>query len=162
MTEWQSDRHSMVLSIRVGEIFLCLISINSPTRFARRGITSQQVNWLLKESFQPWLHSSLKSNKHLKYQKNMLFYKCCARKCSYFPSTGHWIKYQYKASGFTGQAISKQLTLVSGLPQGGILSPIIFTVDGADLEDWLKHSKAIFSLFIIKVFWLKNWWNKAF
>ena len=36
----QSDRHSRVLSIRVGEIFLCLISINSPTRFARREISA--------------------------------------------------------------------------------------------------------------------------
>ena len=39
VTEWQSDRHPSVLSIRVGEIFLCLTSINSPTRFACRGIT---------------------------------------------------------------------------------------------------------------------------
>ena len=34
----QSHRHPRVLSIWVGEIFLCLISINSPTRFACRGI----------------------------------------------------------------------------------------------------------------------------
>ena len=38
VTESQSYRHPRVLSIRVGEIFLCLISINSPTRFARSGI----------------------------------------------------------------------------------------------------------------------------
>ena len=38
VTELQSDKHPRVLSVRVGEIFLCLISINSPTRFARRGI----------------------------------------------------------------------------------------------------------------------------
>ena len=38
VTESQSHRHPRVLSIRVGEIFLCLISINSPTRFAHRGI----------------------------------------------------------------------------------------------------------------------------
>ena len=37
-TEWQSYRHPKVLSIRVGEIFLCLISINSLICFARRGI----------------------------------------------------------------------------------------------------------------------------
>ena len=37
-SESQSDRHPKVLSIRVGEILLCLISINSPTHFARRGI----------------------------------------------------------------------------------------------------------------------------
>ena len=36
VTESQSDRRPRV---QVGEIFLCLISINSPTRFARRGIT---------------------------------------------------------------------------------------------------------------------------
>ena len=33
VTESQSDRH-----LRVGKIFLCLISIYSPTRFVRRGI----------------------------------------------------------------------------------------------------------------------------
>ena len=33
-TESQSDRHPRVLSIRVGEIFCCLLSINLPTRFA--------------------------------------------------------------------------------------------------------------------------------
>ena len=35
-----SHRHPRVLSIRVGEIFLCLISINSPTHFDRRGIST--------------------------------------------------------------------------------------------------------------------------
>ena len=39
MTESQSHRYPIVLSIRVGEIFLRLISINSPTRFAHRGNT---------------------------------------------------------------------------------------------------------------------------
>ena len=38
MTELQSDRHPRVLSLRVGEIFLCLISIISLIRFARKGI----------------------------------------------------------------------------------------------------------------------------
>ena len=38
VTESQSDRHSRVLSTRVGEIFLCLISINSNTRFTHRRI----------------------------------------------------------------------------------------------------------------------------
>ena len=40
---------SRVLSIRVGEIFLCLILIISPTRFARRGITYyEHVSYLLR------------------------------------------------------------------------------------------------------------------
>ena len=32
VTEFQSDRHPRVPSIQVGEILICLISINSPTR----------------------------------------------------------------------------------------------------------------------------------
>ena len=37
-----TEQHPRVPSIQVGEFFLCLISINYPTRFARRGI-----KWLL-------------------------------------------------------------------------------------------------------------------
>ena len=33
--------------------------------------------------------------------------------------------------------------LKSGVPQGGILSPIIFVKYGADMELWLKHSFAL-------------------
>ena len=40
VTEWQSDRYPRVLNTRVGEIFVCLISINSLTLFAHRGINS--------------------------------------------------------------------------------------------------------------------------
>ena len=40
-----------------------------------------------------------------------------------------------------GNAISSPLTLVSGVPQGGILSPMIFTIYTADMEIWLKTSK---------------------
>ena len=29
--------------------------------------------------------------------------------------------------------------LKSGVPQGGILCPIIFTIYGADIELWVKH-----------------------
>ena len=38
VTELQSDRHPRVLSIQVGEFFLYLILINSPTCFSCRGI----------------------------------------------------------------------------------------------------------------------------
>ena len=43
-----------------------------------------------------------------------------------------------------GKILSNSLDLSSGVPQGGILSPIIFTLFTADLEYWCKHSK-IFS-----------------
>ena len=33
--------------------------------------------------------------------------------------------------------------LVSGVPQGGILSPLIYIGYVADLEDWLVHSEAL-------------------
>ena len=39
-----------------------------------------------------------------------------------------------------GSALSKPLTLTSGVPQGGILSPIVFTLYTADMGLWLKHS----------------------
>ena len=45
VTESQSDRVTpLPLPIRVGENFLCPFSINSPTRFARRGI---KQDWCL-------------------------------------------------------------------------------------------------------------------
>ena len=37
--------------------------------------------------------------------------------------------------------ISKFTTLTSGVPQGGILSPIFFIAYVADLENWVKYSK---------------------
>ena len=43
MTESQSHRHPRVLSVRVGEIFLCLISLNSPICFARRGTLKKKI-----------------------------------------------------------------------------------------------------------------------
>jgi hypothetical protein len=32
------------------------------------------------------------------------------------------------------------MKLVSGVPQGGILSPIIFIIYGPDMEEWITHS----------------------
>ena len=39
-----------------------------------------------------------------------------------------------------GGALSAPLLLESGVPQGGILSPMIFTIYTADMEMWLKES----------------------
>ena len=41
-----------------------------------------------------------------------------------------------------GDALSSPVDLASGVPQGGILSPIIFTLYTADLELWLTTSRA--------------------
>ena len=41
-----------------------------------------------------------------------------------------------------GQTISERMDINVGVPQGGILSPLIFIIFGADLEDWIKHSHA--------------------
>ena len=43
-----------------------------------------------------------------------------------------------------GKIMSSSKALESGVPQGGILSPMIFTVYGAELEEWTKKS-TIFS-----------------
>ena len=41
-----------------------------------------------------------------------------------------------------GSQISKSVKLRSGVPQGGILSPLLYIMYVADLEDWLIHSTA--------------------
>ena len=60
-------------------------------------------------------------------------------------TTGNW--FESFLSGRTqrvriGEALSSPLELVSGVPQGGILSPIIFTLYTADMELWLVTSHA--------------------
>ena len=70
--------------------------------------------------------------------KKLQLYGCDNKTCEWFNSflTGRTQRVRI------GQALSSPLTVESGLPQGGILSPIIFAMYGADLEEWLKHSKA--------------------
>ncbi len=39
-----------------------------------------------------------------------------------------------------GTSISEPVKLTSGVSQGGILSPIILIIYGADMEEWVKES----------------------
>ena len=41
-----------------------------------------------------------------------------------------------------GNSVSSRINLVSGVPQGGVLSPVLFVLYVADLEAWLLHSSA--------------------
>ena len=66
-TESQSDRHPRVLSMRVGEIFWCLISINSPTRFARRGIIKMLKNIISASEQCPKCRFTLRNALHFVY-----------------------------------------------------------------------------------------------
>ena len=43
-----------------------------------------------------------------------------------------------------GMALSPKLFLVSGVPQGGTLSPIVFTIYTADLNQWVKNQEYYF------------------
>ena len=43
----------------------------------------------------------------------------------------------------SSKQISSPYQLKSGVPQGRNISPIIFTVYSADLEEWVRHSKLI-------------------
>ena len=40
-----------------------------------------------------------------------------------------------------GQMISKSINLTSGVPQGGILSPLLYIIYVADFELWMKFSR---------------------
>ena len=41
-----------------------------------------------------------------------------------------------------GDSISTNVQLTSGVPQGGILSPLVFVIYVSDLSQWLKTSVA--------------------
>jgi hypothetical protein len=40
-----------------------------------------------------------------------------------------------------GEKISDAVELDSGVPQGGILSPVLFIIFVSDMEDWVTHSE---------------------
>ena len=42
-----------------------------------------------------------------------------------------------------GKILSTPKCLESGVPQGGILSPVIFIIYGADMSAWLRHSACL-------------------
>ena len=68
--------------------------------------------------------------------KKLAVYGFDEKTCAWFKSFLNGRKQRVRV----GKKMSKPIELVSGVPQGGILSPIIFTIYGADLEDWVKHS----------------------
>ena len=70
--------------------------------------------------------------------EKLRIYGCDTKTCDWFKSFMSNRIQRVKI----GDQLSSPITLESGLPQGGILSPIIFTVYGADLEQWLQFSKA--------------------
>ena len=70
--------------------------------------------------------------------EKLRLYGCSTKTCEWFTSFLTFRSQRVRI----GQALSSPLPLVSGLPQGGILSPIVFTLYGADLEYWIKHSRA--------------------
>ena len=41
-----------------------------------------------------------------------------------------------------GEAVSSSRSVPTGVPQGGVLSPLVFVLFVADLEEWLDHSSA--------------------
>ena len=41
-----------------------------------------------------------------------------------------------------GNEVSSARRVVTGVPQGGVLSPLIFVLFVSDLQDWLHHSSA--------------------
>ena len=55
--------------------------------------------------------------------------------CSWFDSFLNGRAQQVKI----GRTLSSKSLLCSGVPQGGILSPIIFVIYGADMEQWLNY-----------------------
>ena len=73
-------------------------------------------------------------NSNLLVQKLKL-YGCDTKTCEWFKSflTGR------EQVVRIGDQISRPMQLTSGVPQGSILSPIIFTIYCADLEEWVKH-----------------------
>ena len=66
-------------------------------------------------------------------------YGADSRSCDWFMSFLTGRSQQVKI----GRTLSSKRMLESGVPQGGVLSPIIFVIYGVDMELWLKHSSGL-------------------
>jgi hypothetical protein len=55
------------------------------------------------------------------------------------PANGLYPLLQVTVKEKTGTSILESIKLVSGLPQIGILSPLIIIIYGADIEEWITH-----------------------
>ena len=71
--------------------------------------------------------------------RKLKLYGCDQKTCKWFNSFLTGRSQMVKI----GKTLSESCNLVSGVPQGGILSPIIFTIYCANLENWVDHSSML-------------------
>jgi hypothetical protein len=69
--------------------------------------------------------------------EKLKIYGCNPITCSWFQSFLNGRTQQVKI----GTKLSSHLSLTSGVPQGGILSPMVFTIYSADLQYWVIKAK---------------------
>jgi hypothetical protein len=95
----------------------------------KNGLRTQRISWKLVSAAYDTLCPSL-------FCEKLKIYGFDKNTCKWFVSFPTGRSQRVKIS----TSISKSMKLVSGVPQGGILSPIIFIIYGADMEEWITHS----------------------